>query len=100
MPAWYRPLDSCSTAARYFVDNGRNRSYEDIRREVDESLPANLRMSGVYAQQELEADYIEIIIGARGLRYRGDALHAEKIRSQARRLGIATCAGRAHTAGR
>jgi len=50
---------------RDFVDNGRDRSYDDIRHELDESLIASLRRSGVYKQQEFEADYIGIILGAR-----------------------------------
>ena len=54
-----------ASAARYFVDNGRNRRYEDIQNELDESLSVSLRMSEVYAQQELEADFIGFILGAR-----------------------------------
>lgn len=54
-----------ATAARFFVGNGRNRDYEDIQNELDESLPLVLRMSPVYIQQELEADYMGFIIGAR-----------------------------------
>lgn len=54
-----------ATAARFFVDNGRNRDYEDIQGELDESLVVNLRMAPVYAQQELDADYMGFILGAR-----------------------------------
>jgi predicted Zn-dependent protease len=54
-----------ATAARFFVGNGRHRDYEDIQNELDESLALVLRMSPVYIQQELEADYMGFIIGAR-----------------------------------
>jgi predicted Zn-dependent protease len=55
-----------ATTARFFVGNGRNRDYEDIQNELDESLAVNLRMAPVYVQQELEADYMGFILGARG----------------------------------
>lgn len=54
-----------ASVARYFVDNGRNREYEDIQTELDENLTVNLRMAVVYSQQEFEADYIGFILGAR-----------------------------------
>lgn len=54
-----------ATAARYFVDNGMARSYSDIQHELGENLPVLLRMSAVSAQQELDADYIAYILGAR-----------------------------------
>jgi predicted Zn-dependent protease len=54
-----------ASVARYFVDNGLNRDYEDIQSELDQSFIVNLRMATVYAQQELEADYIGFILGAR-----------------------------------
>jgi predicted Zn-dependent protease len=54
-----------ATTARFFVGNGPNRKYWDIQRELDESLGLNLRMAPVYAQQELEADYMGFILGAR-----------------------------------
>lgn len=54
-----------ATAARFFVDHGRYRHYEDIQNELDESFVVNLRMAPVYALQELEADYIGYILGAR-----------------------------------
>ena len=54
-----------ATTARSFVGNGWNRDYEDIQRELDESVAVNLRMAVVYAQQELEADYMGFILGAR-----------------------------------
>ena len=54
-----------ATTARYFVGNGRNRDYEDIQNELNESIGLNLRMAPVYAQQEFEADYIGFVLGAR-----------------------------------
>jgi predicted Zn-dependent protease len=54
-----------ATTARFFLGNGLNRDYEDIQRELDESIAANLRMAPVYVQQELEADYMGLILGAR-----------------------------------
>jgi Zn-dependent protease with chaperone function len=54
-----------ATTARFFVGNGRNRDYEDIQNELDESIGINLRMAPVYAQQEFEADYIGFVLGAR-----------------------------------
>jgi predicted Zn-dependent protease len=47
------------------LGNGRNRDYEDLRNELDESLAANLRLAPLYAQQEFEADYIGLVLGAR-----------------------------------
>ena len=54
-----------ASAARYFVDNGRHRDYQDIQNELSESFVVNLRMAAVSAQQEIEADYIGFILGAR-----------------------------------
>jgi predicted Zn-dependent protease len=54
-----------ATAARYFVDNGLRRGYADIRQELDQSLPLALRMEPVWQQQELEADYMGFLLGAR-----------------------------------
>ncbi len=54
-----------ASIARYIVDNGRNRRFEDIQRELDENYIVNLRMSDFYARQELEADYIGFVLGAR-----------------------------------
>src|SRR5262245_29551787 len=54
-----------ATTARFLLSNGRNRDFEDLRSELDESLVANLRLAPLYAQQELEADYIGFVLGAR-----------------------------------
>ncbi len=54
-----------ASIARYIVDNGRNRRFEDIQRELDESFTVSLRMSDFYVRQELEADYIGLVLGAR-----------------------------------
>jgi predicted Zn-dependent protease len=54
-----------ATAARYFLDNGLNRSYGDIQQELGENLPALLRMEPMIEQQEREADYIGFFVGAR-----------------------------------
>jgi predicted Zn-dependent protease len=54
-----------ATTARFFMGNGRNRDYEDIQNELDQSLSLLLQMSPVYIQQELEADYMGFILGAR-----------------------------------
>jgi predicted Zn-dependent protease len=54
-----------ATVARYFVDNGLQRQYWDIQREVDSSLQVQYHMAFVAAQQELEADRIGLFIGAR-----------------------------------
>jgi predicted Zn-dependent protease len=53
-----------ATAARYLVDNGRRRSYDDIQQELDQSLAAALRLAEVSASQELEADYVGFVLGA------------------------------------
>jgi predicted Zn-dependent protease len=52
-------------AARYFLDNGLARSYRDIQHELDDSLPAMLHLRVVNEQQELEADYMGFLLGAR-----------------------------------
>jgi len=54
-----------ATTARFFLGNGRHRNYEDLRSELDESFVANLRLAPLYAQQEFEADYIGLVLGAR-----------------------------------
>jgi Zn-dependent protease with chaperone function len=54
-----------ATTARYFVGMGLKRDYVDIQHELDESLGLQLRMAPLYKQQELEADYIGYILGAR-----------------------------------
>jgi len=54
-----------ATAARYFMDNGLARRYWDIQQELDESLPVALRMQPLEEQQELEADYMGFLLGAR-----------------------------------
>jgi len=54
-----------ATIARFFISNGQKRGYRDIQNELDESIIANLRMAPEYKQQELEADYMGFILGAR-----------------------------------
>src|SRR5262245_12729903 len=54
-----------ATIARFFLGNGLARGYEDIHHELAENLPVNLRMGPDYVQQELEADYIGLVLGAR-----------------------------------
>jgi predicted Zn-dependent protease len=54
-----------ATAARYFADNGLERGYRDLQHELGENLPLLLRMQPLHEQQELEADYIGFILGAR-----------------------------------
>ncbi len=54
-----------ATTARYFVGMGLKRDYADIQHELDESLGLQIRMAPLYKQQELEADYIGFILGAR-----------------------------------
>jgi predicted Zn-dependent protease len=54
-----------ATAARFFLDNGLARGYWDIQQELDGSLPVALRMQSIGEQQELEADYMGFLIGAR-----------------------------------
>ena len=54
-----------STIARFFLGNGLKRAYDDIHQELAEDLPVNLRMGPDYVQQELEADYIGFVLGAR-----------------------------------
>jgi len=71
-----------ATAARYFADNGLGRDYGDLQQELDESLPLALRMKALSVQQELEADYIGYILGARA-GYAPEAMPSllEKLRS-------------------
>jgi predicted Zn-dependent protease len=54
-----------ATTARYFVGMGLKRDYQDIQHEIDESFSLQLRMAPLYKQQEMEADYIGFILGAR-----------------------------------
>jgi len=54
-----------ATAARYFVDNGLARQYWDIQHELSENVGVLLTMAPVAEQQELDADYIGFILGAR-----------------------------------
>jgi predicted Zn-dependent protease len=54
-----------ATSARYFVGMGLKRDYTDIQHEIDESFSLQLRMAPLYKQQEMEADYIGFILGAR-----------------------------------
>lgn len=54
-----------ATTARYFVGLGLKRDYQDIQHEIDENFSLQLRMAPLYKQQELEADYIGFILGAR-----------------------------------
>ena len=54
-----------ATTARYFVGMGLKRDYADIQHELDESIGLQLRMAPLFQQQELEADYIGFILGAR-----------------------------------
>ena len=54
-----------ATAARYFVDNGARRDYWDIQSELDDSFAVQFRMAFVAEEQELDADRIGFILGAR-----------------------------------
>jgi len=54
-----------ATGARYFVSNGLAREYEDLQQELDESIGLQVRMAFLSEQQELEADYMGFILGAR-----------------------------------
>jgi len=54
-----------ATSARYFVGMGLKREYQDIQHEIDESVSLQLRLAPLYKQQEMEADYIGFILGAR-----------------------------------
>jgi Zn-dependent protease with chaperone function len=54
-----------STIARFFLGNGLNRGYDDIHQELAENVPVLLRMEPDSVQQELEADYIGLVLGAR-----------------------------------
>ena len=62
-----------ATTARYFVGMGLKRDYSDIQHEIDESLSLMLRLEPLYKQQEMEADYIALILGARA-RFRPEAM--------------------------
>jgi predicted Zn-dependent protease len=54
-----------ATAARYFLDNGLHREYWDIQHELDGSIGAQFRVAFVAQEQELEADRVGFILGAR-----------------------------------
>src|SRR5262245_3406337 len=54
-----------ATSARFFVGRGHAREYEDLQHELDESIRLQLRMAFLSAQQELEADYVGFILGAK-----------------------------------
>jgi predicted Zn-dependent protease len=54
-----------ATLARSFVGNGLKRDYADIEQELAEDLPVHLRMRPAYIQQELEADFMGFVLGAR-----------------------------------
>lgn len=54
-----------ASAARYFVDNGLARNYADIDQELSQNFSLMIRMRPVYVQQELEADHIGFVLGAR-----------------------------------
>ena len=54
-----------ATAARYFMSQGMVRHYADIEQELGDNLAVLLRMSPVSVEQELAADYIGFILGAR-----------------------------------
>jgi predicted Zn-dependent protease len=51
--------------ARHIVDNDRNRRFEDIQRELDQNFSVALRMADFHVRQELEADFVGFIVGAR-----------------------------------
>src|SRR4029077_10707590 len=72
-----------ASVARYFIDNGRNRDYEDIQRELDESFRMTLRLDMLHVQQELEADYIGLVLGAES------GHDPEAMRTLLRKLGAA-----------
>ena len=73
-----------ATTARYFVGMGLRREYADIQHELDESFGLQLRMAPLYRQQELEADYIGFILGARsGFEPRAMLSLLRKLRSDA-----------------
>ena len=54
-----------ATTARSFVGMGMKREYSDIQHEIDESLGLQLRMAPLYKRQELEADYVGLVLGSR-----------------------------------
>jgi predicted Zn-dependent protease len=54
-----------ATTARFFIGNGQRRNYRDIQNELDESIVANLHLAVEYKRQELEADYMGFVLGAR-----------------------------------
>ncbi len=54
-----------ATTARSFVGMGMKREYSDIQHEIDESLGLQLRMAPLYKRQELEADYVGLVLGCR-----------------------------------
>lgn len=54
-----------ATTARFFVGMGLKRDYPDIQQEIDESFSLMIRMAPLYQEQEMGADYIGFILGAR-----------------------------------
>jgi predicted Zn-dependent protease len=54
-----------ATAALAFVSKRRYRSYADVQDELDASLSLALKLQHVQAAQELEADFIGIVLAAR-----------------------------------
>lgn len=54
-----------ATAALAFVPKRRYRSYVDVQDELDSSLSLALKLQHVQAAQELEADFIGIVLAAR-----------------------------------
>jgi predicted Zn-dependent protease len=54
-----------ATAALAFVPKRRYRSYADVQDELDASLSLALKLQHVQAAQELEADFIGIVLAAR-----------------------------------
>jgi predicted Zn-dependent protease len=54
-----------ATAALAFVPKRRYRSYGDVQDELDSSLSLALKLQHVQAAQELEADFIGVVLAAR-----------------------------------
>src|SRR5262249_48886697 len=80
-----------ATVARYFVDNGQRREYEDIQHELDESLAASVRLNDVSVRQEIEADYIGFTLGAEsGVAPEARLSLVSKLRAQAAAPLLAT----------
>ena len=54
-----------ATTARFFAGNGKNRDYEDIQNELNESIVLSLDMASLARHQEFEADFVGFVLGAR-----------------------------------